>query len=151
MSDSFYVPGPTVKRWRAIAKLFVPIVMVAAGTAWTTTVTWFKTRPSTEEVTKLTASCTTVAKDAQAKYDTQHVQIYALQQSALDLATAMVELHAQSEVTRAYWNSKRLPEYIDRARKFYALEFARQQTEHPNNVPLAFKLTIGRVWRPDRD
>jgi hypothetical protein len=151
MSESIHVPGQTVKRVKALAKLFVPVVTIAAATAWTTTVTWFRTRPSTAEVQKLTGDCTSVAKDAQDQAKTNHVQIYALQQTSLALAELAVDLHAQAEVERAYGGSKRLPEYIDRARKFYEAEFARQLATHPGDIVLALTLTQRTVWRPDRD
>jgi hypothetical protein len=150
-SESIHVPSGTVKRAKAIAKFFIPIVMVAAGTAWTTTVTWFKTRPSTADVQKLTADCTTLAKEAQDQTKTNHVQIFALQDAALTLARMAVELHAQAEVLRAYGGSKRLPEYIDRARKFYAAELERQLDEHPGELVRALKQAQRAVWRPDRD
>jgi Zn-dependent metalloprotease len=151
MSDSIHVPGQTVKRIKALAKLFVPVVTIAAATAWTTTATWIRTRTSTDEVTKMTADCTTIAKEAQDQTKTQHVQIFALQQTALTMADTLIELHAQAEVERAYSGSKRLPEYIDRARKFYKAEFERQQADHPNDIVRALTLARVAVWRPDRD
>jgi hypothetical protein len=162
MSESIHVPSQTVKRLRALAKLFVPVAMIAAGTAWTTTVTWFRTRTSAEEIRPeitrqideirpLLVECGTKAKDALAQANTQHVQVYALQQTALTLATALVELHAQAEVERAYPHSGQLSSFIERARKAYAREFERQLTEHPNDLVTAVKLTRLKVWRPDRD
>lgn len=151
MSESIHVPGQTVKRIKALAKLFIPVVMIAAGTAWTTTVTWFRTRPSTDEVTKLTGDCATIAKDAQDQANRQHVQILSLQNTVLLLANATVLLHAQAEVERAYSGTKRFPEYVERARKFYAAEFERQQLEHPNDIVTALTLTRLKMWRPDRD
>lgn len=151
MSDSIHVPGQTVKRIKALAKLFIPVVTIAAATAWTTTVTWFRTRPSTAEVQKLTADCTTIAKEAQDQGKTNHVQIYALQQTALKLAETAIELHAQAEVARAYGKSPHLPEYIDRARKFYANEFARELDERPGDIVRSLAQARRAVWRPDRD
>ena len=151
MSESIHVPSYTVKRAKALAKLFVPVITIAAATAWTTTATWFRTRPSVDEVTKMTAECTKTAKDAQDQTRVQHVQIFALQQTALIMANAVVELHAQAEVTRAYGTSKRFAEYCERARRFYVREFERQQTEHPNDIVRALTLTRLHVWRPDRD
>jgi hypothetical protein len=151
MSESIHVPSDTVKRWKALAKLFVPVITIAAATAWTTTATWFRTRPSTDEVTKITADCTTIAKDAQDQTKTQHAQILSLQNTVLLIANESIDLFAQTEVMRAYPGSKRLPEYVDRARKFYAAEYARQQTEHPNDVITALTLARLKVWRPDRD
>lgn len=151
MSESIHVPSAQVKRWKALVKLFVPIVAVAAGTAWTTTVTWFKTRPSAEDVAKLTGDCTAVAKQAEDIGKTNHVQIYALQDAALMLARMAIELHAQAEVVRAYGASKRLPEYIERARKFYTAELERELDEHPGELVRALKQAQRAVWRPDRD
>lgn len=128
----------------------MPVVAVAAATAWTTTVTWFETRPSVRDVQKLTGACTAIAKDAQEAGKVNHVQIYALQQTALALALMVVELHAQAEVERAYHGSKRLSEYIARARVFYLAEFERQQEAHPNDIVKALRHTRAAVWRPDR-
>jgi hypothetical protein len=151
MSESIHVPGSTVKRLKALAKLFVPVITIAAATAWTTSVTWFRTRPSTADVQKLTGECTAIAKEAQDQAKTNHVQIYALQDAALTLAREAIALHAQAEVMRAYSASKRLPEYIDRARKFYAAEFERELDEHPGELVRALRQAQRAVWRPDRD
>lgn len=151
MSDSIHVPSSQVKRAKALAKFFIPIIMVAAGTAWTTAVTWFRTRTSVDEVRPLIAECNTIAKDAKSMAKEQHAQIYALQNTVLLLAEIEVGLHAQAEVNRAYANSKHYPEYVERARRFYAAEFARQQTMHPNDIVRALTLTRLAVWRPDRD
>lgn len=165
MSESIHVPSQTVKRVRGIAKLFIPVAMIAAGTAWTTTVTWFRTRTSAEEVrpeikrqidalAPALAKCAEGvegAKDAQAQAAVQHVQIFALQQTALSMAATLIELHAQAEVVRAYGHSPQVSAYIERARRFYTREFKRQQTEHPNDIVQALELTKLAVWRPDRD
>lgn len=151
MSESIHVPSAQVKRWKALLKLFVPIVAVAAGTAWTTTVTWFKTRPSADDVAKLTGDCTAVAKQAEDLGKTNHVQIFALQNTSLELARTAIALHAQAEVVRAYFGSKRLPEYIERASRFYEAAFERELDAHPGEVVRALKLARAAVWRPDRD
>lgn len=154
-SESIHVSSTTVRRGRALfqllLKLLLPVMGVAAVTAWTTTATWFKTRTSLADVQTLTTECTTIAKDAQGQGNTQKVQIYALQQTVLALAETIVELHAQAEVERAYYASKRLPEYIARARSFYLAEFERQQDAHPNDIVKALKYTRAVAWRPDRN
>lgn len=151
MSDSIHVPSAQAKRLKALAKFVLPIIGIAAGTAWTTTATWIRTRPSADEVAKTTAECTTLAKEAQDQGKTNHVQIYALQDAALQLARLTIELHAQAEVMRAYNGNRRMPEYIDRARKFYAAEFERELDEHPGEVVRAVRQAQRAVWRPDRD
>lgn len=162
MSESIHVPTHTVRRLRSVAKLFIPVITIAAGTAWTTSATWVRTRTSLEEIEPLIKKgfdeikpkldeCNDSAKGAHALIDTQRVQIYALQQSALSLVGTLVELHAQAEVARAYGSSKRLPEYIERARRFYAREFERQLSMHPNDIVQALRVTKLAVWRPDRN
>jgi hypothetical protein len=150
-SDSIHVPSAQAKRLKALAKFVLPIIGIAAGTAWTTTATWIRTRPSSDDVAKTTAECTTLAKDAQDQGKTHHAQIYALQDAALQLARITIGLHAQAEVERAYSGSKRLPEYIDRARKFYTAEFERELDEHPGELVRAVRQAQRVVWRPDRD
>ena len=151
MSDSIHVPSATAKHLKALAKLFVPVIMIAAGTAWTTAVSWFRTRPSTTEVQKLTAECTTLAKEAQERSETNHAQIYELQNAALAQARLAIELHAQAEVERAYFGSKRFPEYVERARKFYRAEFEKALDEHPGELVRAVNLAQRALWRPDRN
>lgn len=150
MSDSIRVPSKTVAWFKAIAKLFIPVAMIAAGTAWTTAASWIKTRTSVDEIRPLIGECNALAKGAQDQLKTQHAQIYTLQETGQTLAEMVVELHAQAEVVRAYSGSKRLPEYVERARKFYRAEFERQQVEHPHELVRALQLTRLAVWRPDR-
>lgn len=150
MSDSIHVPSKIGAWLKAIAKLFIPVVMVAAGTAWTTAYGWIKTRTSVDEIKPLIGECNAAAKEAQDQAKTQHAQIYTLQETALTLAEMVVELHAQAEVVRAYSGNKRFPEYVERARKFYHAEFERQQVEHPHEIVRALQLTRLAVWRPDR-
>lgn len=150
MSDSIRVPSRVVAWFKAIGKLFIPVAMIAAGTAWTTAYSWIKTRTSVDEIKPLISDCNVIAKDAQDQTKTQHVQIFALQQSVLTLAEMVVELHAQAEVERAYSGNKHFPAYVERARKFYRAEFERQQVEHPHEIMRALQLTRLAVWRPDR-
>lgn len=150
MSDSIRVPSKTVAWLKAVAKLFIPVAMIAAGTAWTTAYSWIQTRTSVDEVRSLIGACNALAKDAQDQVETQHVQIFALQQTALTLAEMAVELHAQAEVERAYAGSRHFAQYVERARKFYRAEFERQRVEHPHEIVRALQLTRLAVWRPDR-
>ena len=150
MSDSIRVPSHTAAWLRGLAKLLVPVVMVAAGTAWTTAYSWIKTRTSVDEIKPLISDCNVIAKDAHDRAKTQHVQIFALQQTALTLAEMIVVLHAQAEVERAYSHSKRFPEYVTAARRFYSAEFERELTEHPGELVRALKAAQRAVWRPDR-
>ncbi len=151
MGDSIYVPAATASRLKGIIKLLVPVVLTAAATSATTTWGWIKSRTSVDEIRPLIADVSITAKAAQSQGFGHHQSIIALQQLALELSKATIELHAQIEVDRAYSKSPRRNEYIDRARRFYARELERRLVEHPNNPADAVRFTRLAVWRPDRD
>lgn len=148
---SIHVPATTVQRLKGIAKLLVPVILTAAATSLTTTWGWIRSRTSVEEVRPLLADVTIIAKAAQSQGFANHQDTVALQQLAAELARATIELHAQAEVDRAYSKSPRRPEYIERARRFYARELERRLVEHPSNPAEAVRFTRLAVWRPDRD
>lgn len=133
----------------------LPVIGTAAltswATAWTATVTWFKTRTSVEEVQPLIVDVNLIAKAGQSQAHTNHADIQIQRELTSELARAMIELHAQAEVDRAYASNKRRSEYIERAKRFYMREFDRLLAEYPNHPSEAIRLTRLAVWRPDRD
>jgi hypothetical protein len=150
-AESIHVPASTVRRISGIAKLLIPVVLTAAVTSLTTTWGWIRSRTSVEEIRPLLTDVTIVAKAAQSQGFSTYQDVLALKSLGNELAKSVVDLHAQSEVDRAYSKSPRRNEYIDRARRFYARELERRLTEHPNNPAEAVRFTRLAVWRPDRD
>lgn len=151
MSGSIHVPGPTVQRFKAIAKLLVPVILTAAATSATTTWGWIRSRTSVDEIRPLIIDVTIIAKASQSQGFANHQDIAALQQLTLELSKSVIELHAQAEVERAYGKSPRKPEYIERARRFYLRELERLLVLHRNDPSEAVRLTRLAVWRPDRN
>ena len=151
MSDSIYVSATTGARIRAVAKLLLPLVAVAATAGWTSAYTWVRTRSSSDDVSAAVGACKTDTKDLVDKLQTQHALVYALQSDVQILAELAIDLHAQSEVERAYGASPRRVEYIDRAVRWHRAEYARRLAEVPGDVRRALTLTRLAVWRPDRD
>lgn len=151
MPGSIHVPASTVQRAKSIAKLLVPVILTAAATSATTTWGWIKSRTSVEEIRPLIVDVTIVAKAAQSQGFSNHQALVALQSLSAEMARSVIELHAQSEVERAYGKSPRKPEYIERARRFYVRELERRLAEHRSDPAEAIRLTRLAVWRPDRD
>ena len=151
MPDSIHVPGPTVSRAKAIAKLLVPVILASVATSATTTWSWIKSRTSVDEIRPLIVDVTVMAKASQSQGFSNHQDVAALQSLTLELSKTVIELHAQAEVERAYGKSPRKPEYIERARRFYLRELERLLVLHRNDPAEAIRLTRLAVWRPDRD
>jgi hypothetical protein len=151
VTESIHVPAHHVSRAKAILKLLVPVVLTAAATSATTTWGWIRSRTSVEEIRPLIVDVTIVAKAAQSASFSNEQELHAQQRVTLELCKVATELHAQSEVERAYGSSKRRIEYMDRSRRFYLRELERLLAEHRSDPAEALRLTRLAVWRPDRD
>lgn len=149
MPDSIYVPSSAIKTWKKV----VAVVAAIATPLSPPVVSWVSSRPSRDEMSGEIAKANIAAKAAQS--DTLSASNAAEQALALATETARqsAELWGQAVVERAYNNSPRRAEYIERARNYYRDRFDafRKSTEFRGDPAGALQRAIKESpWRPDR-
>lgn len=149
--QSIHVPASTVQRIKAVLGWIMPMLATALTAALGLGWAWLQTRVSTTELAAKVEPAVTAAKAAQASALTCETDIRRQDLLLQELLSMALDSWSQSEVDRQYSKSPRRAEYLDRAKKFYAREFADQLELHKNNPAEALRRTKLTVWRPDRE